>query len=453
MRNALQIREQQALRCLASLALFGIMIAAGGCQERFALAIWPTATDTATATRPPTATATQTPAPTETATVAATHTETATPMPTDTPTPSPTVTPSLMPTDTAVPTHTPTAVPTYQPTSTPVPAATPLPTSAAPSAPAAAPAARQSSTGRLVLANYFAWYDAGGWGDCSISAGDKPAEPYGSDDPAAIARHIRQAMGAGIDGFTLQWFAPGERTDRNLNTLLEQSRGKPFRSTVIFLRQIWPGSPAATQRTVAESIRYLLDHYGGHPNFLTIGGKPVIIFADVYRVPVAGGETPQQAWGAIRAQADPQGRSVWIAEGLDPSYLDVFDGLYVYKVTHADYPQDYLKDARWATAVRQWERRTGKPKLWLATISPGWDDTRSGCRPDVRVPSKPHRVDRQNGAFYRATFDAAMGSSPDGLWINSFNEWVEGSYLEPSAQYGDRYLQLTRELIAAYKGS
>jgi hypothetical protein len=178
----------------------------------------------------------------------------------------------------------------------------------------------------------------------------------------------------------------------------------------------------------------------------------VIIFADVYRVPVHQGQTPQQAWAAIRALADPQGNALWIAEGLDASYLQIFDGLYVYKITHADYPNDYLKAARWANAVRQWQATTGKPKLWFGTISPGWDDTRSTCQADVRVPSKPHKIDRQDGAFYQATFNAAMQSNPDGLWINSFNEWVEGSYLEPSVQYGDRYLKLTGDLVRRFKG-
>ena len=61
------------------------------------------------------------------------------------------------------------------------------------------------------------------------------------------------ALGAGIDGFTLQWFAPGERTDQNMRKLLEQSQGTGFRSTVIFLRHIWPGAPGISQDTVSDS--------------------------------------------------------------------------------------------------------------------------------------------------------------------------------------------------------
>ncbi len=304
---------------------------------------------------------------------------------------------------------------------------------------------------KLVLVNYFAWYDANGWGACNISAGDRPLQPYSSDDPATIARHIQQARAIGADGFTLNWFAPGERTDRNFAALLAQSQGQPFFSTVVFLNHIWHGAPA-TQESVAAAIRYLLDTYAGHPNFLKLEGKPVLFFSDVYRVPTAGGQTPQQAWEAIRQRVDPGRGSWWIAEGLDPSYLQTFDGLYVHKITHRDYPNDYVKAPRWAARVRQWEQRTGRRKLWVATLMPSWDDTRAGCRPDVRVPSAPHRRDRENGAFYRATFDAALRSAPDWLWVNSFNEWVEGTYIEPSVLYGDLYMRLTAEMANAFKG-
>ena len=320
-----------------------------------------------------------------------------------------------------------------------------------PAPPAPPPQPKRPTGEKLVLGNYFAWYDADGWDACNISAGDKPLQSYGSDDPQTIARHVQMAMDGGLDGFTLHWFAPGERTDRNFATLLAQSQGKNFRSTVVFSRHIWHGSPAPTQQNVIEAVRYLLDTYSSHPNFLHYQGKPVIFFTDVYRVPVENGQTPQQAWAAIRRQVDPDGQVWWIAEGLDPSYLTTFDGLYVYKITHADYPNDYVKASRWAGQVRAWEQRTGKPKLWIATLTPGWDDMRSGCKPDVRVPSKPHRRDREDGAFYRATFDAALRSNPDWLWIHSFNEWVEGTYIEPSVMYGDKYMQMTREFVQQFK--
>ena len=109
------------------------------------------------------------------------------------------------------------------------------------------------------------------------------------------------------------------------------------------------------------------------------------------------------------------------------------------------------KSPRWAERVREWEQHTGQPKLWLATISPGWDDLRANCRVDVRIPNTPHRRDREDGALYQATFDAALESKPDWLLLSSFNEWVEGTYIEPSVQYGDKYMEMTREFVNDFK--
>ena len=303
---------------------------------------------------------------------------------------------------------------------------------------------------RLVLAHYFAWFDGTGWDACNISAGDKPLQPYHSDDPAAIARHVQQAQDIGLNGFLLHWFAPGERTDRNFATLLSQSQGSGFTSSVVFSRHIWHGGGAGLQ-TISAALSHIVDRYGSHPNFLRVDGKPVIFFTDVYRTPPTG-ESPQQFWATVRNNIDPKRKTVWIAEGLDASYLDVFDGLYVFKVSHAAYPHDYQKSTRWANRVRSWAKKTDRSKLWLATISPGWDDLRSGCKPDVRVDNTLHRLDRADGGTYQATFNAAIKSKPDWLIVSSFNEWVEGSYIEPSDQYRNKYLQMTAEFVRQFKG-
>jgi len=35
--------------------------------------------------------------------------------------------------------------------------------------------------------------------------------------------------------------------------------------------------------------------------------------------------------------------------------------------------------------------------------------------------------------------------------LSSFNEWVEGTYIEPSVRYGDKYMEMTRELVNVFK--
>jgi len=77
---------------------------------------------------------------------------------------------------------------------------------------------------------------------------------------------------------------------------------------------------------------------------------------------------------------------------------------------------------------------------------PGYDDTRlRGAQAGGFV--RP----RANGDYYRATFAGATESGADWLIVTSFNEWPEGTMIEPSVAYGDTFLSLTRELAAAYR--
>jgi len=199
------------------------------------------------------------------------------------------------------------------------------------------------------------------------------------------------------------------------------------------------------------SLRYIISTYASHPNYLKLQNKPVIFFDNIARVPNGG---TIKNWRDIRSRVDPNNEQIWIAEGLEFSYLTVFDGLYVMKISHRDYPNDYLKLPRWGNQVRQMAYQSGQPKLWIATIMPGWDDTRTADKVgDLRDFSPPHEHDRGKGTYYRQTFEKALESRPDILYINSWDEWVEGTQIEPSVNYENRYLEITRELIARFKAS
>jgi len=310
-----------------------------------------------------------------------------------------------------------------------------------------------------VLANYLPWYDPGTWDTGCTSDGDRPRDGvYNSDDGAVIARHIAQAQAAGLDGFAVHWLATGNRTDTNFRQVLERSP-EGFSVTVTFLQHILPD---VKEQGVVDALRHIMDDYAYHPRFFRVAGKPVILFSDLYRVPDANGARPASdqdiataiaTWQAIRQAVDPDHRTWWIAEGLQAGYLELFDGLYVYKVDHACCPNSYQSASRWAGSVRDWAQRTGQPKLWVATVMPGWDDLNSAqaqCA-DLRVSSEPFARERADGAYYERTWDAALDSAPDLVLVHSFNEWVEGSYIEPSVRLGDRYLALTAQWVAKYK--
>ena len=344
------------------------------------------------------------------------------------------------------PTDSPTTAPTLAvPASTAASAPTPV-TLASTTAPVAAGSAHDYSR-PIIIANYLAWYDTGSWSSGCTS--DSPsAGAYNSDDGGTISRHISLAQSAGLDGFAVHWGGPGDRTDANLANIL----GQGFGATVNFLNHFFYG--VATRATVASSLSYIINTYTGSGSWIRYAGKPVLLFADMTRIDTSGGLTPQQAWESVRNSVDPNHNTLWIAEGLDPSYLKVFDGLYVYRIDHNCCPVAYQSAGKWSGWVRDAEKLYG-PRYWVATIQPGWNDslTSNPACNGVRVSAEPFARDREGGAYYQRTVNSAFSTTPDMIIVNSFNEWVEGSFIEPSAGFGDLYITLTAQYAGQFHSS
>lgn len=293
------------------------------------------------------------------------------------------------------------------------------------------------SPDRLVLAFYYTWFDENSWGPAQVP--DVPAAPYVSRDRGAMGRQIDEAKGAGIDAFVVSWLGPrteNNQTETNLRALLDEAAARGFRIAVDFevSSQFLGGAGDVT-----AALRTLLDTHAHHPAYLNVGGKPVIFFWRNQRFNTG-------TWAAIRAQVDPNHDSLWIEEGVDVSPLSVFDGHHLYSVTWNPPTDLAYTENKFARLVRGAAGRLGAPKVYVGTVMPGYDDRKTGR-------GNAFAVDRQDGAYYVRSWQAAISSQPDWIIITSFNEWPEGTYIEPSRAYGSRYLELTAQWAGAFKSS
>jgi hypothetical protein len=295
---------------------------------------------------------------------------------------------------------------------------------------------KRADTPKLLWAFYYPWYGISEWASDQLA--DHPAQPYSSDDPAAIARQIAEAQSAGIDGFISSWWGPGDYTDQNLVSLLDLAQMSNFKVMIYF--ETFDGSGPRGEDEIYDWLAYFIRTYRDHPAYMKVDGKPVIVIWVSFIVPL---ETWKEVFARLRAGGLD---AAYLAMGYDNlAALDVFDGLHEYGVfTLSDLPGTVAQTGR---AVRYYPllMETPSPKIWAATVQPGYDER--------LIPGRSGLVqDREDGAFYRRTFDAALASDPDWIFVSTWNEWWENTHIEPSAQYGDQYLELTREYAERWKG-
>jgi hypothetical protein len=292
---------------------------------------------------------------------------------------------------------------------------------------------------RLVLAFYYNWFGPNDWKPGKLV--DAPQAPYTSSDRGAMGRHIDQAKAAGIDALLVNWYGPAaenNQTETNLCAMLDEAAARGFRLAVdVDMNSPQFGSAAAMRSALAT----LLSGHAQHPAYLHSGGKPVVFFYH------QSARFSTDTWAGIRAAVDPNHNSLWIEEGTAVSLLSVFDGHHLYSVTWPDRTDMGYTAQKFARRVRDAAGRLGTPKIYIATVMPGYDDRKAPGRGGTFA------VGREDGAYYERSWRGAISAAPDWIVINSFNEWYEGDYIEPSQAYGNRYLDLTAAWSATFHNS
>lgn len=337
--------------------------------------------------------------------------------------------------------------------------------------------AAESSPSARVLAFYYGWYgnpetdgayhnwnhaiaDSSGRsfpGGDDIGANYFPeAGTYSSNDPVTLDRQMRELKRARVGAISVSWWGKGHRTDRSIPLLLEAAH----RHGLVLNFHIEPfgGRNAAT---TGQAIRYLVDTYGTHPAFQRLpeyGNRPLFFLYDSYL-------TPATEWSDLLTAGKPDSIrgtkydalviGLWVKKGDGDAMLKArFDGFYTYFGSNGFTWGS--NSSNWAQLAKFAEE---KKLIFIPSVGPGYIDTR--IRPWNHITSRS----RAAGKNYRRMFEAAIEARAPLISITSYNEWHEGTQIEPAVPKSiasftyldytplkpDSYLDLTAELVGQFE--
>lgn len=253
---------------------------------------------------------------------------------------------------------------------------------------------------------YYPWYDASPWRHWQQGGANPPDSvgadfypvlgPYDSGDFAgAVAQHMKWIKQSGVGVVVTSWWGQGSYEDGLARGILDAAAKEGLK--VAWHLEPYTGRTAAS--TVAD-IRYINQQYGTHAAF-----KNAFYVFESLRI---------TDWSAL-SQVNQS--NVILAQTTDTSKIANFGGLYTYDAIAGATAPGWQQAADYA-------RQHGL--VWAPSVGPGYLDDRAV--PGNTTPT----LARDNGATYDKEWTNALNTRPTWVSITSFNEWHEGSVIEPA---------------------
>ena len=242
-------------------------------------------------------------------------------------------------------------------------------------------------------------------------------------------------------------------------------------------RLLYPGM--VTRETWDRMTDYIIERYFHHPSYWMVDGCPYFSIYELYRLidGLGGLDATQSAIASFRAKTKAAGFPdlhlngvVWgvsvlpretslknSADIVDVLGLDsVASYVWIHHVPLSDFPLTSYDQVRQA-AIRNWDELTHQfRKPYYPNVTMGWDSSprtrQDGPYGDYGYPYMASLSGNSPEAFKKALLDAReyMKTRPANqqiISINAWNEWTEGSYLEPDTVNGMGYLEAIREVF------
>ncbi|MBK8050852.1 MAG: hypothetical protein IPK16_29370 [Anaerolineales bacterium] len=246
--------------------------------------------------------------------------------------------------------------------------------------------------------------------------------PYSSHDKTVLQQHMEWLQQAGVEVIIVSWWGPYSYEDGTVAELMAAAADAGIK--VAFHIEPYRGRSVDS---IVSDVQYIYAQYGASPAFFrsTQG---------------SGYNEPGKSSGlfflwnpGFRYNRGPTADAAYWQPGLDQIHALPEGGLVMVQKTDAAWVVDGHFDGAYDytnldTAPPEWGRQLPADAWFIPTVIPGFSARRMG------YPNATYRQ-REGGALYERQWRSVLetGSTPPMIAITSFNEWHEGSQIEPAA--------------------
>jgi len=301
---------------------------------------------------------------------------------------------------------------------------------------------------RTLCAHYYSWYDApdsDDWGELA------PHEPvlgeYSSRSEEVIKRHLDWCDQAGINWLSTAWWGPDSFTDESMQEyVLEIDETREFTWSIIYESAgrfdglpVDIDTPDARER-LASDLAYLDEYYFNEPWYHTIEGRPVVFVFSAF-------ELNGDAASVWNEATEPLETDPYLIADIDNNtvpdvvpIVEAADAVTTYNPYQAREDIEEVFREETESMYRKWflGREFADVDV-MPTAIPGYNDSLLRDNP-VLEPSR-------DLYDWCARTARKYATNHDVVFITSFNEWYEGTQIEPYREMEEHLIDLTNDVF------
>lgn len=271
--------------------------------------------------------------------------------------------------------------------------------------------------------------------------------PYDSSDDAVLEYHVLLMKLSGIDGVIVDWYGATDFLDYGGNNraaarLFEYVRRAGLKFAVCYEDQTIQHLIAAGDLTPAQAVPrarqdmlYLQRHWFGDAAYLRYRGRPVLLnFGPQYFTRPAG-------WPAIFSALEPSNRPAFFNEDNRlPASLGAFNWPPMW-LSQSPGTGGVLSEAALKSYLSAFEAKAAAWPAFISSAFPRFHDVYQ----DQTGRGNLGYLGDHHGETFRETLARGLTNSSALVQIVAWNDFGEGSMVEPTEEYGYRDLSVIQD--------